>query len=617
MSEMSTRLSWIDESNDESEGDRPLFVKRPDPLDLPRHVAFSLSKSPTCTGYLEKLSSASWFGSPRWQVRYFEVRNLFYFGAPSTSLLGVFDVAGFEVASVFSGVLTLESRNSEVRLRPSRAKPLPFLNEWQRAILEARDSKPVDSKDDGEQPLQQPSLLSQRKELQQKELKNDQIDVAIHHGFDLSPSLADRTNPLQVSWGETKSSFDGGGGGGVELKTLVDDTHSDTTSDISFEVGIQELLENTKPGTSAPIPNYLKSLFVFSGVREGEWPKAVMGHVRLSVFWLLAVRFVLLAYCGWYSFTALQSQTKFLDGCSSSLKFEPVGPKGPYPCVFVINASLVIVVVLSSVAFLFLWLVRHSTDTNIDMLRTHRERIARFVDPIAFASIVFTVAAIITFSITWQDIETDGNVEDMTFRAFYAVGLGFTPSSFLAVATLYYAETRRLRFMIKDFAALVKKKPFNFSNAGPAYKELLSEFDDLNSRMGTVIGVLVTAVICLAAYVSISLYYLSAIYSSLNISLITILTTLVVASSALTVGAQIGANQRSNDLAALCTSLLCTIDPNDSRPLELLLTCIQGSPCELLLFGSRVTKSDIIYLVGFFVTVQCLRFLGLSTIAGQ
>jgi hypothetical protein len=331
----------------------------------------------------------------------------------------------------------------------------------------------------------------------------------------------------------------------------------------------------------------------------------------------LSAQYNLLAYCGWYSFFTLKSQLLFLNGRSSSLKFEPVGPDGPFPFVFVINKSLVILVVLSSVAFQFFWLVRHSSDTNIDMLRTHRERIARFVDPIAVASIGFAVAAIVAFSVTWNGQNADGTTVDRMFTVFYALGLGFTPAPFCAVATLYYAETRRLRFMIKDFAALVKQKPFNFSSVGPAYKELLFEFDDLNSRMGFVLSVMVTALLALLGFISIQLYYWNVTSGYLLTALVVVYSILIVACSALTVGAQIGANRRSNDLAVLCTSLLCTIDASQSRPLEVLLTCIQSSPCELLLFGNRITKSDIVYLVGFLVTVQSLRFLGLSTIAGQ
>jgi hypothetical protein len=413
---------------------------------------------------------------------------------------------------MFSGVLTLESRDHIVRLRPAPIKNTrnPTLAEWLAAVIQIINPTPNGS--DIEKP---PS--------QHLEVKNGHAEIEIHRVFEEKQEPSSVVNPFQTKVPFQDAGDSRGGGGGVfELKPLGGNALGPSSSNNAHSSDSSSSNEGALAadvGAATPMPKLLSSLLVLAGVKEGNWPEAVVKDVQLSRVWLFSARFLILGFSSVFSILMVASELGDLTNCSPHPRY--VEDKKE-PCLYVASNTLVAVVFLIEAVFVMLWLIRYCTDSNVDILKTHRERLEVIVNPIAFWSITFTVASMVVFCVTWG-LESSSNEADeakfttlgIIINSVFGLCLGLVSAPLCALATLYYAETRRLRFMIKDFVLLLKRSPFNFGVVAPAYGELVSEFTDLEDRMGFIIGNLVMSFSVLAAYDFISTFYWGELNSPL------------------------------------------------------------------------------------------------------
>jgi len=82
---------------------------------------------------------------------------------------------------------------------------------------------------------------------------------------------------------------------------------------------------------------------------------------------------------------------------------------------------------------------------------------------------------------------------------------------FSTLATLYYAETRRLRRSLKNFMGMMKKRPFEFAVVAPAYSRMISEWMEVQMRIGPMAGVLAGCILSQTFSAFITLLYIEAL----------------------------------------------------------------------------------------------------------
>mmetsp|Transcript_55260 Transcript_55260/g.95280 ORF Transcript_55260/g.95280 Transcript_55260/m.95280 type:complete len:136 (-) Transcript_55260:215-622(-) len=135
--------------------------------------------------------------------------------------------------------------------------------------------------------------------------------------------------------------------------------------------------------------------------------------------------------------------------------------------------------------------------------------------------------------------------------------------------------------------------------------------------MGFIVGNLVMSFSVLAAYDFICTFYWGELDSLLVRSQIFCYLVFVLGGLGCTLGAQIAANKRADNIRSICGTIIFNSCEKDSAGIVLLLTAMKESPCELRIFGVRITSADITYLVGFLIVIQILHFLGLGDAFGQ
>jgi hypothetical protein len=216
---------------------------------------------------------------------------------------------------------------------------------------------------------------------------------------------------------------------------------------------------------------------------------------------------------------------------------------------------------------------------------------------------------------------------------------------FSALATLYYAESRRLRHMIKDVVALMRQRPFNFAVVAPAYSHMVSEWEESQARMGPIASVLAGCLLASMCSQFVILMYSSHIASlastnggsgpSLSSSVFEPLTTIISGTVNVAVlltmflflaYGMIGANHRVRAIADECTELISTSSAKSlSLPLPSsvgtfaavhndhgddavkLALLVERRPCELKLLGRAISVEDVVGVVFLFIVAQLVN----------
>jgi hypothetical protein len=218
-----------------------------------------------------------------------------------------------------------------------------------------------------------------------------------------------------------------------------------------------------------------------------------------------------------------------------------------------------------------------------------------------------------------------------------------------AFSVIYYAESRRLRLILKEFRKLMFVQPFQYNSVAHKYLEMHEEWDEINQRMGPVAGVAlaVMAFAFLGAFIT-TLYGADQNFGYALLPINAVASMFIFLPPLLLVlFAMIQANQRAEEIAAAAVWLVARSglasgrrpaapeasallsaapreepgagpsadDPTlanvhsglDSMKMQLLA---EKAPCELRIFGTKFTGRGVVSALSVLVFTQLLVVFG-------
>lgn len=144
----------------------------------------------------------------------------------------------------------------------------------------------------------------------------------------------------------------------------------------------------------------------------------------------------------------------------------------------------------------YLWLFVKARDSK-SLLRTHRDKVTKEIDFIVPIIIVYAVGAtlvmlaIVSATSDWSHGPSGGGSQQIanpSVRLYENSALIFCGYPMFAILGLFYAETTRLRLVSEDYCELLRKTEFDFAILGPAYMELLAEWESAQQKFGDIIA---------------------------------------------------------------------------------------------------------------------------------
>jgi hypothetical protein len=219
------------------------------------------------------------------------------------------------------------------------------------------------------------------------------------------------------------------------------------------------------PVSSAPGPFLTTRVFL----------KQIYGGLNTLIFWS-------------------QSETWKVFECSSDNGADPISDDPP--CLFSIAAWFLPIGFSMTSLPILLWLcISFNDDWKAKFIRTHKLRVRDSVNRFSKLSF-FTLAAslcTITAASAFQflnQLDYEGN-EAAFFKQvgiLFFVAVSFAP--FFSLILVFYAETRRMRFVVADFIAQIRahaRQPGDVLFV--LYSDLISEFEILQDHFGTIIAI--------------------------------------------------------------------------------------------------------------------------------
>ena len=232
----------------------------------------------------------------------------------------------------------------------------------------------------------------------------------------------------------------------------------------------------------------------------------------------------------------------------------------------------------------------------------------------------------------------------------------------IAIILVFYAETRRIRFLVADYLHLFRSE---LSSSAPSfevlnitYAQLYEEFEHLTSEYGLIITVLVIGFSTTILFCFVATYFIGFMPRDVLLLFIWSPTATILSTMGplfLLLRSIVKLNDTSACVADSCTESLISLPPascflqyshpvdekkiesnENSGPSEevwkdvrvsmtsqalsldamRLITLVDRRSCQFLLLGYRVDGNDAAALIGFLVTAQLLSFVGLDWLVG-
>lgn len=140
----------------------------------------------------------------------------------------------------------------------------------------------------------------------------------------------------------------------------------------------------------------------------------------------------------------------------------------------------------------YAWLFWHARDSK-SLFRTHSGLVAAEIEYLVPRMLSYITAFIIVIMClnaaaqNWQH-GPSGNATTLnpSLEMAKAAATAACAIPFFAVVLLFAAETTRLKMVVDDYCTLLRKTHFEFSIFGPAYMELLEEWDAAQVKFGNI-----------------------------------------------------------------------------------------------------------------------------------
>jgi hypothetical protein len=347
-----------------------------------------------------------------------------------------------------------------------------------------------------------------------------------------------------------------------------------------------------------------------------------------------------------------------IEGCTQSIH----APDSKYPpCLKLVSIQAPGLLSALAGVIVYVWFVRNVKDSSI-MFRSHRKRMYKKVEKFAqyARGCTFVSASLIGYAtVFFTDATPNTPYYLLTlflaicFGALYSMLIVLIIIPFIAFATLYYGESRRLRLVLKDFQSLLRKKPFNFFVISEAYLDLHKEWENANEKLGTMVSITTSTGLANVLFTSIAM-----LYNHIEITTAVAMFACVLPVTLINVLTAIAANNRVENLSEEIDMLLAHLNLVDSETIApdeenssvgrhgsvenngsgggggggkevvvsdphmnnesggiyalRLAALIERKPCELRIMGKKIDVGDIYNTVLLIVIVQALNFLGVD-----